>query len=138
MAKLGMSQYERHGYSVAWFEDGEEGALIGQESGVASMTLDQRRAAARKNREPAGLSDFEYLSLEIAAREWLFAHPQVEHSVASGGYVFDAESSAKRFLAAMKVEMKAARVAYDTGVEWPDWAKAASAAGWKPPKGWKP
>lgn len=25
-----------------------------------------------------------------------------------------------------------------SGVPWPDWAKQAVAAGWKPPKGWKP
>jgi hypothetical protein len=49
------------------------------------------------------------------------------------GLFWKSESKARVALRIVKAALKA-----DTGAPMPDWATKAIAAGWKPPKGWKP
>jgi hypothetical protein len=125
---------------VSWCDtydryDGE-GGTVGQDRSCPLATLQSRLAEAKSARE---WDEYEYLAVEIAARNWC-AHPGVAGQVQGKvhGYVFDSEALAKRFLVAMRAAAKVARIEFDSDVEWPEWARAALAAGWKPPKGWKP
>ncbi len=52
----------------------------------------------------------------------------------STGFWWESESAARAALAKVKVIAKTLL----NDVPWPEWARKALAAGWKPPKGWKP
>lgn len=133
---------ERYVYYVAWCDDVDgEGGRVGQEYHQNESQLRSYLDSAKKDRSEAGLDRFEYLSVELAAKNWIKTVTGADkENTRSGkfGIEFDAPTTAKRFLAAMRAAAKAAKSEYDTGVPWPEWAKLASAAGWKPPKGWKP
>jgi hypothetical protein len=50
------------------------------------------------------------------------------------GFHWPSERAARSALSSINAAARAARA----GKPWPDWAIKARAAGWKPPKGWKP
>lgn len=133
---------ERYVYYVAWCDDVDgEGGRVGQDHEKSEKELREHLANAKDDRSESGFDRFEYLSVEIAAKSWVKAARGADkENTRAGkfGIEFDSLSTAKRFLAAMRAAVKAAKSEYDTGVPWPEWAKLASAAGWKPPKGWKP
>jgi hypothetical protein len=125
---------------VAWFdEDDGEGARVGQDSETPINKLVAEQAKARGVRDEEGFAMFEYYSVEIAARKWVAEHGKHVAKIRSTyGYEFEAPAWARKFRAAMNAALKSARSEYDSNVPWPEWAKQAEAAGWKPPKGWKP
>ena len=128
-------------FHVEWDLDGDPGAWVGQDASSSLESLKTQAAKAKQRRDEDGWSEFEYLAVEIAAKEWATEKKNRDVFLRrgiGGGYEFESMSAAKRFLAAMKSAAKAARHEYDTGVPWPEWAKQAQAAGWKPPKNWKP
>jgi len=129
---------DRYQAYVAWIDvDGEEGAHIGQEHKRPLAELRDAMNVSKNDRaSDTARSDFQFYAVEIAAREWVSTHPSASRG--HDGYEFESEASAKKFCAAMRAALKAADAEYDTGVPWPEWAKQATAAGWKPPKGWKP
>lgn len=133
MSKIGIFQ-DRYEYHVAWEDDGDEGAWIGQDANTSLDSLSAKLAMAKQKRD---YDDYEYLAVEIAARNWVSKLPS-GLSNTGHGYEFETLTLAKQFLVAMRPEMKAAKSEFATGVPWPEWAKQAKAAGWKAPKGWKP
>lgn len=128
-----------YSYHVAWVdeEDGDEAAQVGQDAHTASTYLRTLKDEARAQRDEDGFDAFEYSSVELAAQEWVKQNPDTAR-ISGSGYDFDSRTAAKKFLAAMRAASKAALEEFNTGVEWPAWAKEAQAAGWKAPKGWKP
>lgn len=139
-SKLVISQ-DRYVFHIEWNDDGEPGAWVGQDASSSLESLKAQAAKAKQRRDDDGWSEFEYLAVEIAAKE--LAKKEKDSDIflrrgVSGGYEFESMAAAKRFLAAMKSAVKAARHEYDTGIAWPEWARQAHAAGWKPPKNWKP
>ena len=133
---LEIVEMSRRSY-VAWFdeEDGE-GARVGQENQESIDKLKKEREKARGVRDEEGLSLFEYYSVEIAAKLWHSQHSGVYPE--AFGYEFESDATCRRFRAAMNAALKSALSEYDSNVPWPEWAKQAEAAGWKPPKNWKP
>jgi hypothetical protein len=125
-------------YAVAWREGGEECAWVGESASTDTQRLTELLCLAKKDRRSDGREDYEYLSVELAARAWLAAHPDVFVCTDASGYVFDFREDACAFLRAMRAAARAARQAYDVGREWPEWATKALAAGWRPPHGWRP
>jgi hypothetical protein len=135
---LEIVEMSRRSY-VAWFdEDDGEGARVGQESLLSFDQLKAELEECRGVRDEEGLSMFEYFSVEIAAKNWHAKNMRDDVHPEGSGYEFDESKTCKKFLAAMKAALKAAQSEYDSNVPWPEWAKQAEAAGWKPPKGWKP
>lgn len=130
---------DRYVYHVSWIDDdGEEGAWIGQDAALSVHALKAQAQKAKLKRSDDGWSEFEYTAVELAAKEWAKRNPGIAFERPAAGYEFESHADAKRFLADMRSAAKAARSEYDTGVPWPEWAKQAQAAGWKPPKNWKP
>lgn len=70
------------------------------------------------------------------ARELRAAFQAVAPFAFSGGdgspFLFETEREARRALQAANAALLGLKE------EWPSWATTALAAGWKPPKGWKP
>jgi len=133
--KLGVFQEHTRPFSyyVAWvLEDGDAGGSFG---GTANpdTSFQTTKEEAFKSRN---YNDFEDAYLELYARRYA-ADNSVIAVRKHFGVHFESQSQAKKFLAAMNAARKAIRVEFD-GVEWPEWTKAALAAGWKAPKGWKP
>lgn len=118
----------------AWFEGNEEGAVIGE----ASETLPQLRKLLKESKEARNQANIEFFSVEIAARELCEAtkgsSTEILERTTQGSLVASTEAARKLLLLTCKNALKSARDAK----AWPDWALAATAAGWKPPRGWKP
>lgn len=118
---------------VFWEEDGEHGAVVGQDSRLRMKEMEAKRANAweRKSR-----SDYVYWAVEIAAKLYFHDNPSCYNAQRGGYEVRDPEELSK-FLGAMEEALVAAQGILD-GAPLPDWAAKALAAGWKAPKGWKP
>lgn len=77
-----------------------------------------------------------------AEKRWVRWHDLAVKLVKEAGLVhgegakleFGSKSRAERALRIVKACKKLA----EENVPWPEWALQAQAAGWKPPKGWKP
>lgn len=135
---LEMVEMSRRSY-VAWFDEADgEGARVGQDNKKSIEKLKEECEEARGVRDEEGLSMFEYFFVEIAAKNWHAKDMRDDVHPEDFGYEFDSDATCRKFLAAMKVALKVAQSEYDSNVPWPEWAKQAEAAGWKPPKGWKP
>jgi hypothetical protein len=123
------------GDHVSWYdnEDGE-GGTVGQELKCSIAVLGERAGKAKAKRDG---DEYEYLMVEIAAQEWCSA---LDAGVTKClyGYEFETAALARKFLVAMRAAAKAAKHSFSSDVEYPEWARTALAAGWKPPKGWKP
>jgi len=126
----------RYDLYVAWIVDGDEGARVGQDSTLTREALEARLKKAHKDRD---FEEYEYTFVEIQARDWVTAEKvKIDVRVHRDGYVFDSRSAVKKFLAAMRGAARLAKTQFNTDVDMPEWVKKAVAAGWKPPKGWKP
>ncbi len=112
---------------VAWFDEGEEGACVGQECRDGVKKLTERLAKATHKDE------LEYLRVEIAA---------LQHARASRSGEFEISTSRGEIRAESRKGqgelMRVCKAALQVANPMPDWALTATAAGWKPPKGWKP
>ena len=100
-------------YYLTWFIDGEEGACIGD------------RRSQGIGPEP---NDYE------SWQTWIAAHVAREQGAKpfDFGLGWDTRAPAVRALKIIKVMWK------NRKTPLPEWAKMALAAGWKPPKNWKP
>ena len=98
---------------LAWFCDGEEGGIIGDDpkSGTGP--------------EPTDRDDWETWIAAKLARE-----SGAERD--SRGFHWPSAKAAAAVLRLIKAAWK------NRTTPLPDWAQKALAAGWKPPKGWKP
>jgi len=100
-------------YRIGWYlqEEQDMGATLGEE--------DKREFSK---------DEWDYK----LAIETIEALPDVEKD--KDGYFWESRKEAQEVLKQIKTAIKS----YQSGVKMPDWAKKALAAGWKPPKGWKP
>ena len=133
--KLGVFQAHTRpfGYYVAWvLEDGDAGGSFG---GTANpdTSFQKAKEQALKDRH---YNDFEDACLELYARSYAANNSAITVRE-SFALHFESQSQAKKLLTAMNAARKKIRAEFD-GVEWPEWTKAALAAGWKAPMGWKP
>jgi hypothetical protein len=113
--------------AIAWYDDGEEGATVGQECSDSVVEL-QARLAKERERETQ-----EYLRVEIAA---------LSHATEAGADYFEIDRT-KGEIRAMSTSrqkelLRVCKAAAKAPGAMPEWAVKATAAGWKPPKGWKP
>jgi len=104
-------------YPIAWYfpDEGEFGAYIGEcESPEEGEESDESKKAR-----------WEIMVADTAAKPF---------SCGKGpyGYSFESEKQAKLALIACNTAL------LNGGAPMPDWAVKATAAKWKPPKGWKP
>lgn len=120
-------------YAVAWHdEDDGEGARLGG----SGETLEQLEAELARTKERREFEQYEWAYVEVETCR--NALKLGGHHVLWDGWRFPTEHAAKRALVIARAARKAAKLAFDTGREMPEWAQQARAAGWKPPKGWKP
>jgi hypothetical protein len=123
-----------YGYDICitWFDGDEDGANLG-ESGTGTerelVVARVRYESALKSKNGAHIEEMRSL-LEMAAADHA-AKPFAE-SRGRNGFVFGSQSSALKALRAARAALK------NLGAPMPEWALKATAAGWKPPKGWKP
>lgn len=109
-------------FEIAWYlvEEGDLGARLGE--GDKAPPTDAEVAAAETD------EDWEHRrATQIAA-----ASKGVE-KYGYDPYRWERRADAQACLREINVVLKAGRVK-----PMPDWAVKAAAAGWKPPKGWKP
>ncbi len=74
-------------------------------------------------------SDWDY---KIAVKT-ILSLPDIEKD--NQGFYWETRNQAQKILKLIKIALKNYQ---DSKKDLPDWAKKAIAAGWKPPKGWKP
>lgn len=132
--------YDDRGFVViAWVDadDGDMGGCVGQEFGHSLSSINIGLAKAQRS---LSWDNFEYFHTERYARQLANAGHDglVEPKPSSSGYLFEDFASAKRFLVKLRANQKVAAKEYLDGVPRPAWEAEALAAGWKPPKGWKP
>lgn len=108
---------EDHAYYIAWFfeDDGEGGSLDDGQYTEADLAK-----ASREDRQ-------HILATLTAAKTEGWERGEYNR------FTWSSLKQAKAALRAVKHALK-----HDTGAPWPEWAVKAQAAGWKPPKGWKP
>lgn len=143
MSKIDIHE-NRGQYEVAWFEDGELGAIVGQER--RSRTLKQLISILKKKIESLkknkhtdlAFEEFEFLVVELVAAEFIQDLTFDAYENDSSGIQFYSQGHATKLLRAARARLKLAKIEWESSVPVPDWVGKALAAGWKPPKGWKP
>jgi hypothetical protein len=103
-------------FSIIWVIDGEEGATLGEDT----YTDKQLAKASPEDRDHI-LATITASKAPGATRD------------GSYGYWWESKTQAAAALRAIKKTLRA-----DNGAPWPEWTVPALAAGWKPPKKWKP
>jgi len=122
-----------YGYAAWWVEDGEEGAVVGQD-GLTSLPGMRARLASAED-----VSDREYWTVEIAAKEFCEGRgSETRCEPYKDGWVLESKADFRRFLTHVRAALKMARDPKLNKKPLPEWAKTALQAGWKPPKGWRP
>lgn len=126
-------------YYVAWCDEGEEGAPLGQ-PGLSIAALIKKRERARTSKRRDVRETFQYWAVELAAAMWAASRPDDVTYQGLGGPRIGVLSykQATAYLRAMRTAALGALRAFDAKTPWPEWALTAQAAGWTPPKGWKP
>lgn len=122
-ATLAVFDADRYGegFYIAWVFDGDEGGVLGEE--VYTQTdLDKARPES-----------WEHIRATLAAAQTEGVTRQRAQMAHCDCYVWPSMKLARQALRAVRAAIKDR-----SGVPWPDWAVKAQAAGWKPPKGWKP
>lgn len=106
-----------------WCSDDEDfGAVVGE---------------GGKKPKPGEGGDIEWYTAEKFCWDLLSEHPDSDSFGRDmKGFWWISKGSAAAALAKIRSEIKAAK--RRPTKSWPDWAIKASAAGWKPPKNWKP
>lgn len=114
-------------WALAWEVDGEIGLFLGQERAteaqLAKATPDEWEALA---------ADLACVDAARATRG--VRCRQSGRRVPCNAFVWEAEKDARAARAVVMAEMAARR----RSRPMPEWAKTATANGWKPPKGWTP
>lgn len=110
---------ERRGYVLRWIVDGDCGGEIGELDPPTKMPTTSN--AEREN----------WIVYKAAEP---FAEPDKDKYE---GFTFESLSKARTALRAVRAALRVDAAAQQ-GVPWPAWAVTAQAAGWKPPRGWKP
>lgn len=117
-------------YYLQWYlaEDRDLGGVIGESTSLRSLVLIEK--AMQKQLAP------DEQEACVVHRTALQCGAQVVTVGRGIGTVFAWETlaGARTALAAIKAGL----LADASKRPWPDWAIKAKAAGWKPPKGWKP
>lgn len=140
--KFAIVHPSRYTHGVAWVdaEDGDEGAHLGQDAhkGVAGLEKELADARALHKAGSQNQTDaIEYFAVELAALRWFQNQKGGSGSVGvigPCGFELESETKAKELRALASETVK--RALEETPL--PAWAETALAAGWKPPKGWKP
>jgi hypothetical protein len=109
---------DRLGYYICWYfpDEGDQGGTLGESTYTAAQLA---------KAEPA---DWEHIKATITAGQTA----GVERA-GHDGYRWESRTDAFAALRAIKAAIKD-----KSNKPWPEWAVQAKAAGWKPPKGWKP
>jgi hypothetical protein len=134
---------ERDGYAIAWeINDPEYGTDIGAYLGdhdIVRSDIEKIIAACAKP------EDFDGMEHDLASRtvaDFVKNMGDAVRCTATYGFRFERKSDAQKALTAAKAAVKAlrerAKQVAKNSTPWPTWALQAKAAGWKPPKGWKP
>lgn len=123
-----------HSEGIAWFtSDSGEGAWLGQQT-LTSSELDALLAEYKARRD---FIEYEYYYVERTVARAI-ATAEISATRGVTGWHFEDKTQRKKALALARAARTAAKREFDTYVAWPGWAQQALAAGWKPPKGWKP
>jgi hypothetical protein len=124
---LEVVEEDEHEYRLKWWipENGDYGATVG-ESGTKPV----------KEKD----TDIEWYTAEIVAHRLLKAKPDSDvFGLDKCGFWWSSKSAAATVLRQIRNETQLAlRLEKESKDEWPEWAVTAAAAGWKPPKVWKP
>lgn len=119
MADRLVIQEDRGYFWIQWqLEDGELGACLGESPSDGT------------GKPPKDRGNWEHWVANKTLRD-LGARRSSRGSSSSECFTFDERKEALDALRAVKQAMKSA-------LPMPDWAVKAAAAGWTPPKGWKP
>jgi len=119
---------------VSWCDDDGEGAVVGQS--IRLVDGQYVHDWVGDGRDAYDQSEREYRAVEIAALGFAKQHDDVI-TVHNGGWDLGGASKTT-CVAFLRICRAAYRAAKTSLRPWPAWAVQASAAGWKPPKGWKP
>ena len=129
MSSWTIQEDDQDGYCIQWYnsDEGDLGAYFGDGDFEFRHTANEGFLKPHPDEDDP---------------DWLEAHNlAVADCKAQGigtltkmGFTFESKSKAQRALALLRSAAK--RIKDDK--PWPDWAVKAQAAGWKPPKGWKP
>jgi hypothetical protein len=109
------------GFFIVWLTDGEEGARVGQDITLQDGVYVEHYFLKSDD-------DFEYVTVEREAMA--FANENLDS--VRRGFCIKGKGKAEELLE----RLEGARKRFFESL--PDWARHAMAAGWKPPKGWKP
>jgi hypothetical protein len=116
---------DRSVYRIQWeLDDGDDmGAFLGQE---------RREPPADYNK--ASKMDRDYWAAERAGFQVIKEGDRDTRGHDAIGFWWESKTQAAKAFTKIRALMKSSL----SEIPWPDWAVQASAAGWKPPKGWKP
>ena len=114
------------GFCIAWYlqEEGDTGAVIGE----------MRWGEVTKFEGSKDPDERLWFLAERLCQEEARLHPDELVQYRARGYTWDSRARAALMLKRIKAQFQA----QESGRPLPEWAKTAMAAGWKPPKGWKP
>lgn len=125
---------ENNGFGIAWYFPEEED--IGGRIGEWIHTSDDLVAVEEEIRQAAktGSVDDELFEKRENIVVAIAASTTRNVQARTFGYLWESRSDANAALRLINGAIK--NLSRD--VPWPDWATQAAAAGWKPPKNWKP
>lgn len=123
---LGVVEYPRYQWQLAWWlpDEGEYGGFLGD----CDLTTFNQYCCMR-DEEIRCLPDKDSREEAFFCREAAGLQSRGERTL-----YWDSEQDAKEALRQLLARWKV----FCDGTEWPQWAKTALEAGWKPPKGWTP
>ena len=122
--KLVVVEDRQAGFRIQWQLDDDmfdTGGFLGQSKREPS------------NKVPKDQDSREYWAYEKAGFQIIKEGDQDTRGHDSTGFWWESHLEARTALTRIKAVATALM-----DVSWPEWAKTALAAGWKPPKGWKP
>ena len=116
-------------FYLVWHVDGEVGAYVG-EAGLGPLA---RAAKLEEAQKEENQEEVEYWAVEVAVA----ATPGVQGD--EYGFFWEFMAGATDALRHARAVLKMERLRFKNKENpWPPWALEAKAAGWKPPKNWKP
>lgn len=145
MSRLVIESMSPHSLMLMWADEEDTGATVGQEhtrTRSHEATAKYCRAKMKKlldteSRTPAMFEEFEYFAVEVAIAEYAGKNRDAAR-YEDGAWCFETQRAASAALKIANGARRAAKVEWENTTPMPGWAVQATAAGWKPPKGWKP
>jgi len=127
---------DRHAFRLSWYLEAEDdiGGCLGQDP--SDFRADALAKAIKHYREEPDAEDARGSLEHVAASTAAAATKGANHDRI--GLYWETHTAAARALKIAKAAIQAAVSEAENGKAWPAWAIQAKAAGWKPPKGWKP